>query len=109
MADCIKTIVVDAVIPPIRIPNPPDSVSAVKTGSNGDLSWVDNDTVATHYEMQASNFYNFSDDPAVVTLSANPGSGGIHTFNGLSTTTPSYFRIRSKNTSGSSAWITVSA
>jgi len=109
MADCIRKIIVDVEVPPLRIPYPPDSVSAVKTGSNGDLSWVDNDTVATHYEMQASNFYNFSDDPAIVTLTANPGSGGINTFSGLSTTTPSYFRIRSKNGSGASAWITVSA
>lgn len=109
MADCTRKIIVDVQVPPLRIPNPLNSVSAVKVGTTADLSWVDNDTVATHYEMQVSSFYNFSDDPAIITVTANPGSGGIQGFTGLSAVTPTYFRIRAKNTSGASAWITVSA
>lgn len=107
MADLVKTIVLDREVnvPVPRIPNPLTSFNAVENAPFIDLTWVDNDTVATHYDIEHS-INNFSTIANSVTVSAAPLSGGFYQFAGLTLGITNYFRIKARNVTGSSAWAT---
>lgn len=108
MADIAKTITLrELVSHPIRIPNPLTSLSAAEVGGDLRISYVDNDTVATHYDIEASETNNFAAPDATVTIPATPLAGGFYDWSGLviNTAVTNYLRIKSRNTSGSSVWV----
>lgn len=106
MADILKTITLrELVAHPIRVPNPLTSFTAVEESGEIRLSWTDPDVVATHYDIEYSE-NNFSTIAGSVTVPAAPLTGSIYDWFGPNTAIDNWFRIKSRNASGSSAWTT---
>ncbi len=107
MGDIVKTIRLsdEVVIPTPRIPDPLDDFSATENSPNIDLGWVDNDSTAAFYDIEHSTD-NFSTIANQVTIPAVPLTGGVYEFEGLNLAITNYFRIKARNATGSSAWVT---
>lgn len=106
MADIVKTITLshEVNVPP-RVPDPLDHFLATENSPDIELTWFDNDTVATHYDIEHS-LDNFSTIANSITIGANPQSGGFYVFPSLNLAINNYFRIKARNVVGSSAWAT---
>lgn len=108
MADFSKTITLrqEVNIPTPRIPDPPTSFHGVEDSPDIDLDWIDNDTVAAFYDIEHS-IDNFANIANTHTMAAAPESGSIYSFSGLNLAITNYFRIKSRNATGSSAWVSI--
>jgi len=88
-------------LPPPVIPAAPTSLTAVSAGCNQvNLKWADNANNETAFEVSRASSLNGT-YIIIATLAANSIS---YTDNGLRTGRRYYYRVRSKNTAGVSAW-----
>lgn len=89
--------------PPVTIPQPPSALAASAASSSQiNLTWADNAKDETGFEVERSadgtNFAKIADAAANATSYANTG---------LNSSTKYYYRIRAKNSAGSSAYSNV--
>lgn len=108
MADLVRIIKLsdNVVVPPKKVPNAVTSLlAAYDSGTLYNISWIDNDNVATHYDIE----HSLNSDFSVVnnfTVTGGPPSSFYEQINlsGSSGLTR-YFRVKARNISGSSPWL----
>lgn len=95
-------VVITAAIPPIAPSNLVTSSLAVNSIS---LTWTDNSTNESNFELQSATVADFSTVLGTTTIAANTTSATISSLNPATTY---YFRIRSTNAGTGSTWSTTS-